>query len=92
LSGLELVLQEEHGAAMATTLVEGDGSFILEGIRPGDDVLYSNPDELRRSGYRLVPERRRLHFAPGYAPTWNGGVRFEAQPVAGVGPKPPAPR
>ena len=85
LSGLELVLQEEHGAGTSTTLVEWDGSFVLEGIRPGDYVLFGNPEELRNIGYRLEPERLRVHFEAGYTPSWHSGVQLVARPVAAAG-------
>ncbi|MBI3992705.1 MAG: hypothetical protein HY342_05490 [Candidatus Lambdaproteobacteria bacterium] len=92
LSGLELVLQEERGAGISTTLVEWDGSFILEGIRPGDYVLFANPEELRSIGYRLEPERVRLRFAAGYTPSWHSGVQLVAKPVAAAGSQPPGRR
>ena len=74
--GLELELIGADGRVVNHTLVENDGSFVMEGIRPGNYALRANPEEAKRRGLELYPERMPLVFKAGLEPTWMDNLRL----------------
>ncbi len=82
-NGVEMVLETPTGTATGRVPVEWDGTFILEGIPPGDYVLFGDPEDLAARGLQLVPERMKLKFPAGQEPTWFEDIEFKIEKRGG---------
>ena len=82
-NGVVMRLETEEGVRVATVQVEWDGTFIIEGIPPGDYVLLGDPEDLAARGLELAPERRKLKFPPGPEPAWMEDVEFSIRKRGG---------
>ena len=76
-NGITIILERAGGDPFAFTKVEWDGSFILEGIPPGDYVLYGKREDLAARGLQTTPDQVRLTFPGGGEPSWMEGIEFQ---------------
>ena len=76
-NGITMILERAGGATFALTQVEWDGSFILEGIPPGNYVLFGKPEDLAARGLQTIPDQVRLTFPGGGEPLWMEGINFQ---------------
>ena len=74
--GLRLVLQPVAKGTPRIALVEWDGTFVIETIRPGTYRLVADPEQLEKMGLRLIPPSLDIVIPSGANPVWLENLRF----------------
>jgi hypothetical protein len=83
--GLRLLLQPVTGGTPRIALVEWDGTFVIETIRPGVYRLAPDPEQLEKLGLKVIPASLDVVIPSGKYPVWLDGLRF----TLGAGDNPP---